>query len=78
VVIYWGTADTGVPPVIHLKYFEQVCKVGAEVKRVQLPGKITHFGTPIASQADYLQWVIDRFAGKPLPTSNGCGSKQGS
>jgi pimeloyl-ACP methyl ester carboxylesterase len=78
VVIYWGTADTVVPPVMHLKYFEQVCKVGAEVSRVQLPGKITHFGTPGASQADYLQWVEDRFAGKPLPTSNGCGSKQGS
>lgn len=78
VVIYWGTADTVVPPVMHLKYMENVCKLGGEVTRIQLPGKVTHFGTPAASQSQYLEWLSDRFAGKPLPTANGCGSKQGT
>lgn len=78
VVIYWGTADTVVPPVMHLKYMESVCKLGGEVTRVQLPGKITHFGTPAASESQYLSWLSDRFDGKPLPTANACGSKQGT
>jgi pimeloyl-ACP methyl ester carboxylesterase len=78
VVIYWGTADTVVPPIMHLKYMESTCKQGGEVTRVQLPGKVTHFGTPAASQSQYLEWLSDRFAGKPLPTADGCGSKQGS
>lgn len=78
VVIYWGTADTVVPPVMHLKYMESVCKLGAQVSRVQLPGKVTHFGTPAQSEAQYLQWLSDRFAAKPLTPSNGCGSKQGT
>ena len=78
VVIYWGTADTVVPPVMHLKYMQNVCKLGGEVARIQLPGEVTHFGTPAASQSQYLEWLSDRFAGKPLPTANGCGSNQAS
>lgn len=78
VVIYWGTGDVVIPPMMHLKYMESACKLGGEITRIQLPGKVTHFGTPAASQSQYVQWLSDRFAGKPLPTANGCGSKQGS
>lgn len=70
VIVYWGTADTVVPPVMGELYREQMCKMGANVTRVQLAGKITHFGTPAASQPLYLPWIKDRFAGKPL--ENGC------
>lgn len=70
VIVYWGTDDTVVPPVMGDLYREQMCKMGANVTRVQLAGKITHFGTPAASQPLYLPWVKDRFAGKPL--ENGC------
>jgi pimeloyl-ACP methyl ester carboxylesterase len=70
VVVYWGTKDTVVPPVMGELYREQMCKMGANVARVQLAGEITHFGTPAAAQPLYLPWVKDRFAGKP--SEDGC------
>jgi len=70
VIIFWGTHDTVVPPVMGALYREQMCKKGANITRVQLPGEQTHFSTPGASQPIYVPWVADRFAGKPLAT--GC------
>lgn len=70
VVIYWGTKDTAVPPVMHELYQKQMCGMGANVQRIQLPGEQTHFSTPGASAPMYLAWVKDRIAGKPL--ENGC------
>ncbi len=70
VVIYWGTKDTAVPPVEHELYQKQMCAMGANVGRIQLPGEQTHFTTPGISAPMYLAWVKDRVAGKPL--ANGC------
>ncbi len=70
VVIYWGTKDTAVPPVMHELYQKQMCAMGANVGRVQLPGEQTHFSTPGVSAPMYLEWVKDRIAGKPL--ANAC------
>jgi hypothetical protein len=70
VAIYWGTKDTVVPPVMHEIYQKQMCAMGANVARVQLPGEQTHFTTPGVSAPMYLEWVKDRIAGKPL--ENGC------
>ncbi|MBU3589544.1 lipase family protein [Polynucleobacter sp. 80A-SIGWE] len=70
VVIYWGTKDTAVPPVMHELYQKQMCAMGANVGRNQLPGEQTHFTTPGVSAPMYLEWVKDRVAGKPL--ANGC------
>lgn len=70
VVIYWGTKDTAVPPVMHELYQKQMCAMGANVQRIQLPGEQTHFATPPVSAPMYLAWVKDRVAGKPL--DNGC------
>ena len=70
VVIYWGTKDTAVPPVMHELYQKQMCAMGANVGRIQLPGEQTHFTTPGVSAPMYLDWVKDRIAGKPL--ANGC------
>ncbi len=69
VIVYWGSKDTVVPPVMGQLYREQMCKRGANVARVQV-GDATHFGTPAASQPLYLPWVKDRFAGKPA--ADGC------
>lgn len=69
VVIYWGTKDTVVPPVMHELYQKQMCAMGANVQRIQLPGEQTHFGTPPVSAPMYLAWVKDRVAGKPLANS---------
>jgi len=70
VVIYWGTKDTAVPPIMHELYQRQMCAMGANVGRNQLPGEQTHFTTPGVSAPMYLEWVKDRIAGKPL--ANGC------
>ena len=70
VIIFWGTHDTVVPPVMGALYREQMCKKGANITRLQLPGEQTHFSTPGASQPIYVPWVADRFAGRPL--ENGC------
>ena len=70
VVIYWGTKDTAVPPVMHELYQKQMCAMGANVGRNQLPGEQTHFTTPGVSAPMYLAWVKDRIAGKSL--ANGC------
>ena len=70
VVIYWGTKDTVIPPVMHELYQKQMCSMGANVGRIQLPGEQTHFTTPGVSAPMYLEWVKDRMSGKPL--TNGC------
>lgn len=70
VVIYWGSKDTTVPPVMHELYQKQMCAMGANIGRIQLPGEQTHFTTPGVSAPMYLEWVKDRIAGKPL--ANGC------
>jgi len=70
VVIYWGTKDTAVPPIMHELYQKQMCAMGANVERIQLPGEQTHFTTPGVSAPMYISWIKDRLAGKPMP--NGC------
>jgi pimeloyl-ACP methyl ester carboxylesterase len=70
VVIYWGTKDTAVPPIEHELYQKQMCAMGANIGRIQLPGEQTHFATPGVSAPMYLEWVKDRIAGKPL--ANAC------
>ncbi len=70
VVIYWGAKDTTVPPVMGKLYRDQMCRLGGNVARVQLPGDINHFTTPPAAEPLYVAWIEDRFAGKPA--SNGC------
>ncbi|MEO8964369.1 MAG: alpha/beta fold hydrolase [Gammaproteobacteria bacterium] len=70
VIIYWGTEDTTVPPVMGKLYYEQMCKLNANITRVQLPGKQSHFTTPGSAEPFYVQWIADRFAGKSA--TNGC------
>ena len=70
VQIYFGTKDTAVPPMMHKLYQDQVCKLGGNVGRMQLPGEQSHFTTPGSAKPFYLAWVKDRIAGKPL--ANAC------
>lgn len=69
-IIFWGSKDTVVPPVMGKLYRERMCALGGNVARVKLPGEQTHFSTPGASEPLYLPWIKDRFEGKPAP--NGC------
>ena len=73
VVIYWGTKDTAVPPIMHELYQKQMCSMGGNIERIQLPGEQTHYSTPGLSAPMYLTWVKDRIAGKPL--ANACPQK---
>lgn len=70
VVIYWGTKDTVVPPVMGELYQKQMCALGGNVDRVQLPGEQNHFTTPGAASTLYMPWIKDRVDGKPL--ANNC------
>ena len=70
VVIYWGTKDTVVPPLMGKLYREQMCALGGNVARIKLPGEQTHFTTPAASEPLYVAWIKDRFDGKPV--GDGC------
>jgi hypothetical protein len=73
VQIYFGSKDTAVPPMMHKLYQDQVCKLGGNVGRMQLPGEQSHFTTPGVSKPFYVSWVKDRLAGKPL--ANACPPK---
>ena len=70
VIIYWGTKDTVLPPVMGKLYQDQMCRLGGNVERVRLAGEQTHFSTPGAAAPLYLRWVKERMAGAPLAT--GC------
>ena len=70
VQIYFGSKDTAVPPMMHKLYQDQICKLGGNVGRMQLPGEQSHFTTPGSSKPFYVSWVKDRLAGKPL--ANAC------
>ncbi len=70
VIIYFGNHDTTVPPVMGKLYRDQMCQLGGNVTRIQLPGDQDHFTTPSVAEPFYVQWVADRFAGKAAP--NGC------
>ncbi|MES2218678.1 MAG: lipase family protein [Pseudomonadota bacterium] len=70
VIIYFGDKDVTVPPFMGKLYFDQMCKLGGNITRIQLPGAQTHFSTPASAEPFYVKWVADRFAGKPAP--NGC------
>ena len=70
VVVYWGTHDTVIPPLMGKLYREQMCALGGNVTRIQLPGEQTHFSTPAASEPLYVAWIKERFDGKPV--GDGC------
>ena len=70
VIIYWGTKDTTVPPVMGKLYQAQMCKLGGNVARVQLPGEQSHFTTPGSAKPLYEAWIAARIAG--TAAEDGC------
>lgn len=73
VLILYGNKDTTLPPVMGEYYRNQVCAIGGNVARVQLPGDQNHFTTPTVSIPLYMPWIKDRLAGKPAV--NGCSAE---
>ena len=73
VLILYGNKDTTLPPVMGEYYRKEICAIGGNVARVQLPGDQSHFTTPTVSIPFYLQWIKDRLAGKTA--GNGCAAE---
>ena len=69
VFIAQGTADTTVRPEITKQFGEALCKQGARVSFVELPG-VTHTFAAKDSAPAALQWMTDRFRG--LPAHSDC------
>jgi pimeloyl-ACP methyl ester carboxylesterase len=74
VVIYWGDKDTVVPPAMGKAYRDKMCRLGANVSRVKLPGEQNHFTTPSVAQPLYLKWISARVDGAGI--ENGCLSNE--
>jgi pimeloyl-ACP methyl ester carboxylesterase len=72
-LILYGNKDTTLPPVMGEYYRNEICAIGGNVARVQLPGDQNHFTTPPVSVPFYLPWIKDRLAGKPA--ANGCAAE---
>lgn len=72
-LILYGNKDTTLPPVMGEYYQKQVCAIGGNVARVQLPGDQNHFTTPPVSVPFYLPWIKDRISGKPA--IDGCAAE---
>lgn len=70
VAIYFGDKDTTLPPIMGKLYQDQMCALGGNVARTQLPGEQNHFTTPPVAEPLYVPWIADRFAGKTV--ENGC------
>ncbi len=66
VVIYYGTKDIVVPPEMGKLYQEQMCKLGGQIERVQLPGEQSHFTTPGSAEPYFIEWIANRFNDKPI------------
>ena len=65
-----GTADTTVLPEITKQFGDTLCKQGAQVHFVELPGVFHTFAARDSVQAA-LAWMDDRFRGAPAPSSCG-------
>jgi len=70
VILYWGTNDISVPPLMGKLYREKMCALGGNVERVQLSGEQNHFTTPGVAEPLYVPWIAARFAG--TAPADGC------
>jgi len=67
-----GTADTIVRPYITKQFGNALCKQGAKVMFVEMPG-VTHTFAAKQSVSAALKWMGERFRGAPPP--NSCGGR---
>jgi pimeloyl-ACP methyl ester carboxylesterase len=61
-----GTADTTVDPPVTYKFIRHMCAEGNVVRLEKFPGK-THTKLPKAAHRSAMEWIGDRFAGRPVP-----------
>jgi pimeloyl-ACP methyl ester carboxylesterase len=63
-----GTADTTVDPPVTEEFVRRLCAAGSVVWLEKFPGK-THHDIPKAAGRSAVDWIRDRFAGRPPPSS---------
>lgn len=66
VFIAQGEADTTVRPEITKQFVRELCKAGAHVRFRLMPG-VSHVTVALDSAYDAVEWMADRFAGRPAP-----------
>ena len=68
ILIVQGDADTIVAPDVTERLVQRLCQNGETVRLRLAPG-VGHLETGHEAAPAVLQWIDDRFAGKPRPTS---------
>ena len=68
ILIVQGTADTIVAPEVTERLLHKLCAKGETVELRLYPG-VGHLATGHEAAPAVLQWINDRFAGEPPPTS---------
>ena len=63
-----GTADTTVDPSVTVNYVGKLCAGGSVVRLEKFPGK-THDNIAKAAAATVVDWISDRFKGRPPPNT---------
>jgi hypothetical protein len=68
IAVYQGDDDPTIFPAATEAYVKKACASGATISYSHY-GETDHLRVPGRAQADSLQWMADRFAGKPAPSS---------
>ena len=69
VIIYWGSKDVTVPPVMGELYRAQMCKLGGNVARVELAGEQTHYTTRLSPSRSMCRGSRIASQASPPPTA---------
>lgn len=67
-IVFQGGSDSIVDPRVTAQVVRSSCRNGARVQFVYLPG-VGHGGIAKASAAQAVNWINDRFNGKPAPSN---------
>ena len=68
VAVYQGDEDPAIFPAATEAYVKKACASGATISYTHY-ADTDHLRAVVKSQGDYLNWIADRFAGKPAPSS---------
>lgn len=68
ILVLHGGADAQIPPILSTLYTQRACKIGDTVELKFYPG-LGHTGPIEAGETTIMQWLSDRLAGLPAPSS---------
>ncbi len=68
IAVYQGDDDPEIYPAATEAYVKKACASGTTISYSHY-ADTDHLRIPVRSQADFLSWIADRFAGKPAPST---------